>query len=241
MMERKALAEALRRSSEETYRVLFEKNPYPVWIYDAETLRILAVNDAGMRKYGYAQEEFLSLTLADLHVVEDVPRLLEQISSPHPGPAPAGVWRHRQKDGTIIDVEMVSQQIPVDGTRARVVLAIDVTERRRAEEAVRRSEYLYRTVASNIPSGVVALFDRDLRYIVADGAGVHDAAGVSKEVLVGRTSQEVLPAETWALLEPLCRAALDGRPASAEVPSRGRTYFVHTLPIPGENGTSMGM
>jgi PAS domain S-box-containing protein len=88
----------------------------------------------------------------------------------------------------------------------------------------------------------VALFDRELRYIVVDGAGVFDAAGVSKEFLVGRTMREGLPAETWDLLEPLYRAALDGRPASAEVPLRGRTYFVHTLPIPGTNGgIPMGM
>src|SRR5205823_2751910 len=154
----------------------------------------------------------------------------------------AGVWRHRKKGGTIIDVELVSQEIQVDGTRALLAMAIDVTDRRRAEEALRRSEYLYRTVASNIPSGAVGLFDRELRYIVVDGAGVLDAAGVSKEALVGKTIGEVLPAETWALLEPLCRGALEGRTATGEVPSRGRIYFVHTLPIPGEHGeVSMGM
>ena len=237
----KAFEDVLRRS-DETYRVLFEKNPYPLWMYDAETLHILAMNEAAMRKYGYAPDELPRLTFADLHVPEDVPDLLQHASSPHPELVHAGVWRHRQKNGTIIDAEIFSQEILVDGTRARLVLAIDVTERRRAEEALRRSEYLYRTVASNIPSGAVALFDRELRYIVADGAGVLDAAGVPKEAAAGKTIREGLPAETWALLEPLCRAALDGRPASAEVPSRGRTYFVYTLPVPGEvGGISMGM
>src|SRR5919197_15897 len=192
----RAFEDALRQSGE-TYRILFEENPNPVWMCDAETLRILAVNQAAIRTYGYSRMEFRGLTLSDLHLVEDVPRLLEQLSSPHPELVNAGVWRHRRKDGTLIDVQIVFQEVLVDGTRARLALAIDVTDRRRAEEAVRRSEYLYRTVASNIPSGAVALFDRDLRYIVADGA---------------------------------------------EVPARGRTYFVHTLPIPGENGgISMGM
>lgn len=236
-----AFEHALRRSPE-TYRVFFEKNPNPAWMYHAETLRILAVNDAALRKYGYTREEFLDLRLADLHVDEDVPKLVEHVSSAPPEPINAGVWRHRQKDGTIIDVEIVSQEFLVDGIRARLVLAIDVTDRRRAEEALRRSEYLYRTVASNIPSGAVALFDRELRYIVADGAGVPDAAGVSKEALVGKSIREFLAAETWEQLEPLCRAALDGRSATAEVPSRGRTYFVYALPIPGESGgTAMGM
>ena len=123
-----------------------------------------------------------------------------------------------------------------------LAMAIDMADRRRAEEALSRSEYLYRTLASNIPNGAVALFDRELRYIVVDGAGVLDAAGGSKEFLVGKTIREVLPADTWQLLEPLYRAALEGRTASAEVPFRRRIYFVHTLPIPGENGgIPMGM
>src|SRR5207244_1044656 len=233
MTEPKVLEDALRRS-EEMYRVLFQKNPNPVWVCDAETLRILAVNEGAMRVYGYAREEFLGLTLADLHVSDDVPSLLEHASSPQPELVDAGVWRHRKKGGTIIDVELVSQEILVEGTRALLVMAIDVTDRRRAEEALRRSEYLYRTVASNIPSGTVGLFDRALRYIVVDGAGVLDAAGVSKEALVGKTIGEVLPADTWALLEPLCRGALEGHTANGEVPSRGRTYFIQALAMPGD-------
>src|SRR5438105_18659 len=175
-------------------------------------------------------------------VAERVAGLRREAWSGEPRLGRAGGGGRRRGEGTIIDAERLGQEILVDGTRARLVLAIDVTERRRAEEALRRSEYLYRTVASNIPSGAVALFDRELRYIVADGAGVLDAAGVPKEAAAGKTIREGLPAETWALLEPLCRAALDGRPASAEVPSRGRTYFVYTLPVPGEvGGISMGM
>src|ERR1051325_11408028 len=204
MTEGNVLEDTLHRS-EEAYRVVFEKNPNPAWIHDAETLRILAVNEAATRKYGYARDEFLGLTLSDLRVGDNVPSLGEPVSSPHPE-------------------------------------AVDVTGKREAEDALRRSEYLYRTVASNIPSGAVALFDRELRYVVVDGGGVLDAAGVSQEVLVGKAIREVPPADTWEILEPLCRAALDGRQASAEVPTRGRIYFVHTLPIPGENGRmSMGM
>ncbi|HEY6209006.1 MAG TPA: PAS domain S-box protein [Gemmatimonadales bacterium] len=241
MTEGNVLEDTLHRS-EEAYRVVFEKNPNPAWIHDAETLRILAVNEAAMRKYGYARDEFLGLTLSDLRVGDNVPSPGEPVSSPHPEAVNAGVWRHRTKDGAIVDVEILAQEILVEGRRAPLVLAIDVTGKREAEDALRRSEYLYRTVASNIPSGAVALFDRELRYVVVDGGGVLDAAGVSKEVLVGKAIREVHPADTWEILEPLCRAALDGRQASAEVPTRGRIYFVHTLPIPGENGRmSMGM
>src|ERR671924_1892716 len=73
--QERAVEDALRQSGE-TYRVLFEENPNPVWMCDAETLRILAVNQAAIQKYGYSRDEFRSLTLSDLHVVEDVPRSL---------------------------------------------------------------------------------------------------------------------------------------------------------------------
>ena len=83
MKEGKTFEDVLRRS-DETYRVLFEKNPYPLWMYDAETLHILAMNAAAMRKYGYAPDEIPRLTFADLYVPEDVPNLLQHASSPHP-------------------------------------------------------------------------------------------------------------------------------------------------------------
>src|SRR5438874_129257 len=137
MTERKVFDDTLRRS-EEAYRVVFEKNPNPAWIHDAETLRILAVNEAATRKYGYTRDEFLGLTLADLRVCDDVPSLWEYVSSPHPEPVNADVWRQRTKGGAIIDVEILAQEILVEGRRAPLVLAIDVPGKRQAEEAIRR-------------------------------------------------------------------------------------------------------
>jgi len=120
--------------------------------------------------------------------------------------------------------------------------ALDAGGPRQAEEELRRSEYLYRTVASNIPNGAVALFDRDLRYMVVDGGGVLAAAGVDKEGLVGKSIPELLPAETWKSFAPLCHSALAGRPAKTEVQALGRTFSIHILPIPaGDGAVSMGM
>jgi PAS domain S-box-containing protein len=239
--EQKAFENDLRRS-EEIYRVLFEKNPNPALMYHAESLRILAVNHAATRKYGYTRAELLRLSLPDLQAGEHASAALQREAPSLPEPAAGEVRSHRCKDGTLIEVEAVSQDMLVNRTPARLLLVIDVTDRRRAEHAIRRSEYLYRTVASNIPSGGVVLFDRELRCIVADGAGVSDAVGTSKEGLVGKRLPEFIPAEAWPVFEPLCGAALEGRSGSAEVPAGGRTFFVHTLSIPGEQGgIAMGM
>src|SRR5262245_22533938 len=72
--QRKRFEEAMRES-EEQYRLLFESNPHAMWVYDLETLRFLAVNDAAIERYGYSREEFLSMTLAQIRPPEDVQKL----------------------------------------------------------------------------------------------------------------------------------------------------------------------
>jgi PAS domain S-box-containing protein len=133
-------AEEALRESEERYRLLFENNPHPMWAYDVETLAFLAVNDVAVAHYGYSREEFLRMTLADIRLPEDVPDLLTRLDGVNEVVANTGLWRHRKKDGTIIDVEITSHALTLDGRAARIVLATDVTEHRRAEEALRRAQ-----------------------------------------------------------------------------------------------------
>ena len=136
--ERKSAEEALR-DSEARYRLLFESNPFPMWVYDLETLSFLAVNAAVVGRYGYSPEEFLTMTIKDIRPSEDVPALLENVSNSGE-PNDSGAWRHQKKDGTIIDVEITSYPLTFAGRRAELVLANDITERKRAEEALHRSE-----------------------------------------------------------------------------------------------------
>ncbi len=134
------LAEEALRDSEGRYRLLFESNPFPMWVYDREGLSFLAVNDAAVLRYGYSAEEFLSMTIKDIRPAEDVPALLETMGIPSGGRREAGVWRHQKKDGTGMDVEITSYPLTFAGRSAALVLANDVTERKRAEEALHRSE-----------------------------------------------------------------------------------------------------
>lgn len=134
--ERKHAEQALHES-ESRYRQMFQANPHPMWFYDLQTLRFLAVNEAAIKHYGYSRTEFLAMTIADIRPPEDVPRLLNKIkqlngkAQYHDEP-----WRHQKNDGTVIDVEISSHELEYEGRPAKVVSAHDVTERRRAEERI---------------------------------------------------------------------------------------------------------
>ncbi|MBI5935102.1 MAG: PAS domain S-box protein [Chloroflexi bacterium] len=150
--ERKRAEDELHKS-EEKYRFLFENNPHPMWAYDLKTLAFLAVNDSAVAKYGYTRAEFLRMTIADIRPAEDVPQLMKHLAKQRPSLLHAGEWRHRLKDGTVIDVEITSHTLRMDEFDAALIVAQDVTERKRAEEAQRIAEANYRSILENAPVG----------------------------------------------------------------------------------------
>lgn len=127
-------------ASEARYRMLFDLHPQPMWVYDVETLRFLEVNAAALADYGYSRDEFLAMTIADIRPPEDVPALLENVRGQRSGRSRSGPWRHRRRDGSIIDVEIASDEIEYAGRPARLVAVTDVTERRRLEEQLRQAQ-----------------------------------------------------------------------------------------------------
>ena len=144
--------EALLEESEERHRKLFDNNPHPTWVFERETLRFLAVNTAAVRKYGYSRDEFLSMTLKDIRPPEDVPALLETVKTLGDENESSGAWRHRLKDGTIIDSENTSYALTFLGRAARVVVAVDVTQRRRDE--AEKSKFTESLAAANQELGL---------------------------------------------------------------------------------------
>jgi two-component system, cell cycle sensor histidine kinase and response regulator CckA len=119
-VETSRLVRSLERS-EDRYRLLFDASPLPMWVYDAETLRFVAVNGAAVTRYGYTTGEFLAMTTEDLS-------------------SEAGKHQHRKKDGTLIDVEVTAGRVNLNGRPAALVVANDVTERRALEERLAQAE-----------------------------------------------------------------------------------------------------
>ncbi len=138
-IERKRGEEQLQ-ASERKYRLLFATSPEAMLVYDHETLRILAVNEAATTRYGYSEQEFLSLTIRDIHSPEEQAQLDEELHDrPEAGAVRTGI-RHRTKDGRVLEVDLVARPIEFAGRRARLVLARDVTTQRQLEEQLRQSQ-----------------------------------------------------------------------------------------------------
>ncbi len=126
---------------EGSFRLLFQANPQPMWVFDADTLRFLEVNDAAVEHYGcYTRDEFLAMRITDIRPPEDV-SLLQEAFGRHAGALwDSGVWRHHTKDGRRIDVAITTHTLTFEGRAARLVLAQDITARKQVEEDLRRSE-----------------------------------------------------------------------------------------------------
>jgi PAS domain S-box-containing protein len=151
---RRALEEvALRRAqraSEERYERLFHSVPLPIWVFDVETHRVLAVNDAAVARHGYTRDECLALHIEQLSVPEALPALRAHLARMPVGPHAAGTWRQRTKDGRVIVVEVTGFAMSWAGRRAELAVMHDVTAREDAERALREREERFRQLADNI-------------------------------------------------------------------------------------------
>ncbi len=127
-------AEERLRENEAKYRLLFESNPEAMWVFDLQTLRFLAVNDAAIVRYGYSYAEFMEMTILDIRPASEIPKLKERLQQPQQGLQTFLGVRHQKKNGEIIDVEVLVHPIDFTGKTANLVIAKDITVRSRSEK-----------------------------------------------------------------------------------------------------------
>ena len=175
--------------SERRYRLLFDRNPCAMWVYDYDTHEITEVNDAAVAQYGYSRDEFARMKLDDLRSPEEIAplsRLLAEMPSDEPR---VHVVRHRKKDGTIIDAEVRGHPLGVASRRLRLVVSTDITERLAAERVVREAEaratstsHMLQTLIDAAPQAMIVL---DAKWNVVRWNG-------AAETLFGWTASEIV-------------------------------------------------
>ena len=175
-------AELALQKSEERYREVFEASPMPMWASDNESLKIVEVNQAAIKHYGYSRAEFLRMSVRDLWDPAERPRFEGSMHERMRRDNVRVLRRHRTKDGRAIDVEINARRIIVDGRPLWLTLVNDITDRKRAEAALRESEEQFRQLANNIPQAfwITNLGHRETTYISPAAAN-----------LTGRTLEEL--------------------------------------------------
>lgn len=239
------LAEEAVRENEERYRLLFHGSPLPMYLVDLETLRFADVNRAAEIQYGYSRAEFLSMTLKDIRPAEDAPYLREKARRFSTESGSLGIWRHRRKDGTLIQAAIDAHLLEASGGPSLVmVVAQDVTERLQAIERISLSEERYRTLARVSPVG---LFRTDLQgnclYVNEHCAQI---VGMPADRLEGRGWMNIFhPEDGKRAAVEWERAFSRGRPYHAEfrvLRPDGRVLWVDSRALIecGPGGTPIG-
>jgi PAS domain S-box-containing protein len=164
----------------------FEENPVPMWIYDAESLRILDANVAALAHFGYTRRELLAMTVLDVRPPEEVPRFLDHLGQSGGERCRAqGRWRLRKKDGALVDVEITWSDVRFGASVARLATLHDVTERGRADERLRFQALLL----ANVSDAVLAC---DVDWVLTSwNEGAEAIYGWSAADVLGRPMREV--------------------------------------------------
>ncbi|HYC33929.1 MAG TPA: PAS domain S-box protein, partial [Gemmatimonadales bacterium] len=223
--------------SERFYRALVEDSSDLIWALDHEG-RFTFVNRAAARILGYRPEELVGLPFTDIQASEVAKADAETFGRLLAGEAISNYETVRlAKDGSPVVLSISA--VPYRAEDGRVVGVIgtarDLTEQRRAEASYREREELYRDIARNYPGALVLVYDRDFRFIIAEGQGL-ESGGLRREDLEGRTIAEVVPAEFLALVDDAYRGALEGRSSTLEAPLSDRVYQVQFTPVRSDRG-----
>jgi PAS domain S-box-containing protein len=128
------------------YRILFDHNPSPMWIFEVPTLRILKVNNAALKTYGYTEEEFLAMTIMDLRLEKDRENLENYLAKNGIAEGgsnsfiSAGVWKHMAKNGQLIYAEINGDSINYKNYDCRITVATNITQEVYYREQVKLRE-----------------------------------------------------------------------------------------------------
>jgi len=187
--------EALLRRSEAAYRALFDAVPQPMCVYDLETLRILGANDAGVAQFGYSREEMSRMTVVELLAPREEERLKQHVARNSTAPLLlSGLWESRRKGGGTFVTEVVSHSVSIDGRPARVVVATDVTQRLRVENALHASEARYRALFRSNPHPMWAYDLETLAFLAVNDAATSQY-GYSESEFLSMTIADIRPPE----------------------------------------------
>jgi two-component system cell cycle sensor histidine kinase/response regulator CckA len=191
LREERSRAEQALRESEASFRLMFADNPLPMWVFDRKTLHFFEVNEAAVVHYGYSRDEFLEMKITDIRSPEEAERFLGFVENEIDSLRFSGTWKHRTKDGRVLDVQIIAHKLEFAGVPATLVVAQDVTERKQAEDALRASEESYRVVAETATDAIITI-DEQSRILFVNPAA-QKIFGYATEEMRGQEVTLLMP------------------------------------------------
>jgi PAS domain S-box-containing protein/putative nucleotidyltransferase with HDIG domain len=172
---------------------LFDHNPLPMWIYELNSLRFLAVNNSAVKVYGYSEEEFLQMTIKDIRPEEDLPLLEDNLKQERPAfQRNSGEWRHLKKDGSILFVEITSHLIQYEGKEASFVVARDVTDRVLARKKLQENEEKTRSILDASMDAVISI-DKESTVLFWNHAATDIFGFTANEMIGQKLYERIIP------------------------------------------------
>jgi diguanylate cyclase (GGDEF)-like protein/PAS domain S-box-containing protein len=194
------------RYREESFRLLFDSNPVPMWVLDSESLRFLAINDAAVAHYGYSREELMSMTALQLRPAEDRENFAQLLRFESEDQLVKNIVRHSKADGTIIDVCVYSRALVYAGKNARLVAIHDITKAKQAEHELLRTQKFLDAIIEHVPAPILV---KDIQGSTEDASqwrfslinrAAEELFGVSRSQIVGKSINELYPKEQADLI-----------------------------------------
>ncbi|MBV5314015.1 MAG: PAS domain S-box protein [Prolixibacteraceae bacterium] len=243
---RQERAEAVEtiRLNEAKYRYMFHNNPQPMWIYDITSLSFLEVNEAAIRHYGYSQSEFLSMTLKDILLAEELEKDIQSTDNQF---KQIKEWTHIKKNGEHIFVEIISHALIFNQRNAKHVLINDITERKTTEEKLKQERKLLRTLIDNLPV-TIYVKDAECRKIIANRADLAIVGAESESDVIGKTDLDTFNneigqrgfADDQRVIET-AQAVLNREEDFYDKDGTQRWLVTSKIPLPDENGKIVGL
>jgi len=239
-------AEEELKSSEQKYKLLFDNSPVPLWMIARDDLSIIAVNETAASLHGYTTDELLHSSITIVRLKEDIEEQRQRFRTAVTEPTDRGVMRHVKKDGTIIFVNLIVNDIMFEGRLVRLALTNDVTEKLKADELLKKSEANLRTIMDATDTAYT-LLDKELNVMALNQMAVKFTESQFHHLpIIGDKLADYFPKERFSQFLNHIAEVLKGKNISYEVSypqSNGSAlwYYVRLFPITNEKNEVLGL
>ena len=186
---------------EESFRLLFDSNPVPMWVIDRESLRFVAVNDAAIVHYGYSREQFMAMSVTELRPEGDRERFGKFLRALEPDQFGENIGQHVTAGGKIIDVSVYSRVLTYAGRNARLTAVHDISAAKLAENELRRTQKFLDAIIEHVPIPIMVKEvsgaqkqPAEYPYSLVNRA-FEDLFGAPRDQVIGKTVVDLFPGE----------------------------------------------